>query len=106
MNLKLKMTRRKAYFLDHSFPAERLRVWRAFKPFSSLPFAYYFWAPHLCITNVSRDGETLSRYVVRSSSMQPHFDSYEALKGVDCYGQVCYIGNTIEEDSKVIGILR
>lgn len=106
MNLKLKVVRRRAFFLDNSSPAERLRVWRVTKPISETPFDTLLWKKHLCITNVARDGKTLAGYVVRSSVAYPHFNSYEALKGVDCYGEVCYIGAAVEEEIIQIGELQ
>lgn len=92
MTLKLKLSKRRAYFLDAETPAARLRVLKVLKPCMDAGFDKMLWSPHLCVTNVSRTGETLSGYVVRHSSAVPHFHSIEALKDVDCYGEVCYIG--------------
>jgi len=87
-------SRRCAYFLDDELRPTRLRVIRAIKPQLSDSIENYLYCPYLCVTNVSRTGETLSGYVIRKSTEKPHFMTMDTLKDVTCYGVIRHIGDT------------
>ena len=48
---------------------------------------------HFCITNLSRDGNRLDKYVVRTSNIYPHFFRRDCFKYAVVYGDSDFIGN-------------
>ena len=50
---------------------------------------------HFCITNLSRGGNRLDKYVVRTSDIYPHFYSRDCIDGAIVYGDSDCIGDDI-----------
>lgn len=48
---------------------------------------------HFCITNISRDGKKLDRYVVRTSDIHPHFYRRDCFNDAMAYGDSDFIGD-------------
>lgn len=48
---------------------------------------------HFCITNISREGNKLDKYVVRTSNIYPHFFSRDCFNNAIVYGDSDFIGN-------------
>lgn len=94
--MKLKLSRRRAYFLDDELASDRLRVIKATHPKMDTDLIQAISRPHLCVTNVSRTGETLTGYVIRHSSVKPHFESFKVLTNITCYGRICHVGEECE----------
>lgn len=95
--MKLKLSRRRAYFLDGEPCATRLRVLKVVHPQIDKSLDVLLWGRYLCVTNVSRTGETLDKYEARCS-IEPHFTSIKALRNVECYGLLSHIGMAEEDD--------
>ena len=61
---------------------------------------------HFCITNLSRDGNKLDKYVVRTSAIYPHFFRRDCFNNAIVYGDSDFIGYyyTVENFER-LGIL-
>ena len=51
---------------------------------------------YFCITNLSRGGNRLDKYVVRTSDIHPHFYSRDCIDGAMVYGDSYFIGENFE----------
>ena len=48
---------------------------------------------HFCITNLSRDGKRVGKYVVRTSAIHPHFFRRDCFNDAIVYGDSDFIGD-------------
>lgn len=60
---------------------------------------------YFCITNLSRDGNKLDKYVVRTSNIHPHFFSRDCFNNAIVYGDSDFIGDYYSiENFELLGI--
>lgn len=61
---------------------------------------------HFCITNLSREGKKLDKYVVRTSDVHPHFYRRDCFNDAMVYGDSDFIGDDTFENINWLNITR
>jgi hypothetical protein len=88
-SLKQKIFKPVVVFLDD----EDVAVREAFlKRFGIEPSSVRCCTPHMCISNLSREGNRLSQWSVRTSEIHPHFINRDCYKSALVFGESDWIG--------------
>lgn len=61
---------------------------------------------HFCITNISRSGKKLDKYVVRNSRVHPHFYRRDCFNYAMVYGVSDFIGDDVSKTINWLNLTR
>jgi hypothetical protein len=96
-SLKQKIFKPVVFFLDNATPDERRLIIDHIKPtLNGMYLENVLSLPKLVVTNISRHGERLDYFLVRCSTIYPHFYSKDCYKNAIVYGESDYVGPLVD----------
>lgn len=84
-------------FLDNATVDERILIITKLRPMiNGMDLERIILQPKLVVTNLNREGERIDAFVVRYSSIRPHFINRDCYKNALVYGQSNWVGDRYE----------